>query len=58
VIEIFLRKFDRISVLSKALQREDTCISRCAGAAKGIILKFDSKRNEQDWARTWKILKS
>lgn len=53
----FLGILTDINVLSKALQKDDTCIARCANAAKGLILKLESTRNENVRREKWKEVK-
>lgn len=42
-----------INILSKALQREDSCIARCAKAAGAIIMNLKSRRSENAWEKKW-----
>lgn len=54
---VFAEYLPLINILSKALQRADTCIAQCAKTASGVIQELSSKRNEAAWEEKWDEVK-
>lgn len=46
-----------VNVLSKALQRSDSCFAECANIAQGVIKEFETQRSEDSWEEKWEDVK-